>query len=324
VCEQDQRPGAAKQFAEDALVFYRQAGFLREFVQVTGLLAGVYEQLAEYERGIRTSREALEGALRLKDKGSEALVRARLSRNLLWSGFWPEALDEYRRAAELQGNGGPGVNARLACAQLSLWLGQGKAAARIMQEVQHFLDKETDAPFRSAFLARKAEVTYDAEDWNKTLAFANDGLFTPTRDEEADRDLSLFKALALIRAGQQNEGAAQAAALIRKLDSEKLIGSAAYARLSLAEAWVAVGNRSAARPLLIEVTPFFETRQIWESSWRLHALAAQTAENPAETEAHRIQAGSAFTKLKAHWPAENVAGYLSRPAIRQLLSQART
>src|SRR4030095_5508961 len=71
---------------DTASVNRRQARYRRELVQTMGILAGVHEQLGEYEEGIRVSREALAGTVELQDRRSEALVRQRLPPNLKFSG----------------------------------------------------------------------------------------------------------------------------------------------------------------------------------------------------------------------------------------------
>src|SRR5262249_43754165 len=123
LCELDHRPEEAKQF-EDVLLFYRQAGYRRELVQVTAILSGVHAELAEYGEGLRTAREALSGAIQLKESHTEALVRERIGQNLQGLYSWPEAFEEYRSAADLLGPGISSGNARLECCALSWRLGQ--------------------------------------------------------------------------------------------------------------------------------------------------------------------------------------------------------
>jgi serine/threonine protein kinase len=319
LCEQDRRPEEAKQFAEDVLPFYRQAGYRRELIQVMGMLAGVHEQLGEYEEGVRTSREAVAGTIQLKDTRSEALVRERLGRNLLWLASWPEALDEYQRAADLLGlMSTQGAKARLTCAQLSWWLGRRQEAGQFLNEVKQVLEKDQNQQVLSLLHARNAEFAYDEGRWNEVLVTARQGLSLQSRDDEADRDLSLFQALVLIRTARTAEGADLAANLVRKLEQEKLIGNAASARLAIAEAWIAAGNRSMAVQLAREALDFFESRHVLESVWRAHALTAKASEDSREAETHRVEARMALSQLKMRWPAGSFDGYLKRPAIRQL------
>jgi serine/threonine protein kinase len=323
VCEQDHRPEEAKKFAEDVLSFYRQAGYRRELVQTMGILAGVHEQLGEYEEGIRVSREALAGTVELQDRRSEALVRERLAQNLKSSGAWPEALQEHLRAADLLGppTGIPGSDDRLACAQLFWWLGRTQDSLQFLEQVQKTLAKEKNNKLQAALHARKAEMAYDDGHWGEALTQAGQGLSIDSRGDEADRDLQMFQGLALIRSGHGSEGADLSSNLVRKLEQEKLVGSAAAARLAIAEAWVAVGVRRMALGLLGDALNFFESHQVFESLWRAHALTGTASEDPQLAETHRNKATMVLSQLKARWSAENFAGYMRRPSIRQLSEQ---
>src|SRR5262249_39585953 len=150
---------------------------------------------------------------------------------------------------------------------------------------------------------------------------AGQGLSIEGRGDDADRDLQMFQGLALIRSGHGSEGADLRSNLIRKLEREKLVGSAAATRLAIAEAWVAVGDRRMALGLLGDALNFFESHQVFESLWRAHALSGKASEDPQEAETHRNKATMVLSQLKARWSAENFAGYMRRPAIRQLSEQ---
>jgi serine/threonine protein kinase/Tfp pilus assembly protein PilF len=317
LCELDHRPEEAKQF-EDVLMFYRQAGYRRELVQVTAILSGVHAELAEYGEGLRTAREALSGAIQLKESHTEALVRERIGQNLQGLYSWPEAFEEYRSAANLLGPGISSGNARLECCALSWRLGQRGVASQFLDEVERALAKEPNNQVSANLQSRRAEMAYDEGQLPEALMFARQGLSIPRHGEDADRDLVLFEALALIRKGQSKEGAELAGNLVDKLERGKFIGSLAAAQLALAGAWSAAGDRNSALAFAGKALAFFEPRRILEPVWRAHALMAQAAIDSRDTQAHRLNAAMAFAQLKALWPAGMIDSYLQRTSIKQL------
>jgi tetratricopeptide (TPR) repeat protein len=314
--ETDHRPEEAKQFEQDVLRFYRQAGYRRELVQVTAILAGVHEELAEYNEGVRVGREALAGAVELKDGGTEALVRERIGGNLRSLGSWPSALEEYRHAAELLGPNLQSANARLACAMLCWGLGRRDESDKYLSEIEQALAKKYSKQVAAGVNAAKAEIAYDDGELSNALISARQGLSIPDRDEDTDRDLSLFEALSLIRT-RQKEGGELVRNLIQKLDRAKLIGPAAAARLAAAGAWMSIGDRNAVMEFGIQALNFFEPRQVVESTWRVHALLAQATTDPQQSVTHRTKAGMALADLKTQWGSSSIDEYLQRSSIKR-------
>jgi tetratricopeptide (TPR) repeat protein len=321
LCEQDRRPAEAKQFINSVLPFYRQAGYRREFVQASLLLGGVLEQLAEYEQGVRTLREALSSAVELQDSQIEVQVRERLADNLRRLGGLPEALAEYEKAVALLGSGPRSAGARLACAELYWQLGRRRDAERFVSDVGELLKKGQNQQLLSRLVAKRAEIALSQDRLGEAGAFLRQALSAVNRGGEAEPELSLIQALVLIRTGRPTEGGELSASVVEKLEKAELAGSAASARLSTAEAWMAAGNRSQALHTSRAALDFFEPRSILESAWRGHAVAAWAAEDRAN--AHMASGRSALNQLRSRWPAGAVDTYLQRPDTRRLLQLSR-
>jgi tetratricopeptide (TPR) repeat protein len=321
--EQEHEPEKAKALAPEVVPFYRQAGYSRELAQVAGILAGVHAQLGEYEEGIRFSRDALAGVLRLQDKTNEARIRARLGLNLSGAGLWPEALKEYLIIAKDPDSGVQGRLSRLSCARLYWWLGRSEDAARFIRETEQELAKAPDSQVLFVMQTRKVEMAYDEKRWSDVLDLTRQALSAKEREEEAEHSLLLFEALALIRSGREARGGQRAADLLNTLERDKLVGSLAASRIRMAEAWVAVGKRTIALELVLKALQFIEQRQIFESVWRAHAVAAQAQANSADSNGHREKARLALEQLKMRWSAESIGSYLSRPVIQHLSKEAR-
>jgi tetratricopeptide (TPR) repeat protein len=319
----DNRPEEAKGYAEDVLAFYRQAGFRKELIQTLTVLSGVYEQLGEYQKGVAAGREALEGALQMKERVSEALARERLGANLMWLGLWPEALDEHRKAADLYVSASQGAETRLACVQLFARLGRREEAMQFLQDLQQQTAREQNPRVTALILARKAEMAYDDRQWKEASNLAAQGIAAENSNDRNSQDFSLLRTLAQIQANRRSDGVELATGIVQKLDAAKLAGKAAEARLMTAEALLATGERSRARQLLAEAVRFYESRQNFESLWRAHVLAARASEDPKEIAGHRMQAEAALSQVKMRWSEESMKGYMRRPAIRQLSAEAR-
>jgi len=311
LCEQQHRPEEAKQFIDLATPFFRQAGYRREFIQAMAILGGVYQQEAKYDEGIQVLQETLASAIQLDDnKLTESLIRQRLGDCLRGQGAWPAALEQFEL---IQGS-----SAKFACTQLYWRLGRSQDAARRLSEVQQALKKSPDQTMLSKLRVLQAEMAYAKGHWAEALqALPPAG----SGGEKAEPSADLIRALVTIRT-RRSQGADLVNGEIQRLDQAGRQHEAAWARLSAAEAFVAVGNRGPALSLAAEALGFFEPRRIWEAVWRGHVVSALASQEAAEAEAHRTKARDALAQLKILWPSD-MNNYLGRPDIKPLFDGIR-
>jgi tetratricopeptide (TPR) repeat protein len=316
LCEQSRRPTEAREFVQQVMVFYQQAGYRRELIQANGVLGGALEQLGEYQEGARVLRAAAASAVTLQDRQLEARIRERLGDNLLGQGEWPNALEEYERARGLR-TGIQAGYARVYCAQLYWRLGRSPDAERCLTEAEQLLARTPNPGLLAQVKVARAWMAYDAGRIadagiaaKQAAAAANDG---------TDSALQMMQTVLLIRAGKTAEGAAQEASLLVDLEKAKLAGAAAVARLSIASAWIAAAKPENALPAASDALAFFEPHRIWESILRAHAILASAVPDALGRGPHITAAKSALDELRSAWGDEALALYRRRPDIQKLL-----
>ena len=313
--EQAERPEEAKAYIDAALPFYRQAGFRREFVQASLVLGGVHEVLGEYEEGTRVIKEALDASTVLQDNSLTALGRERLADCLYGLGNFPACLEQYEAAGRLLK---PGVEAGYVSVQRAdlYWqLGRAEDARRSWDDLERALTASPDSSFGFSLRGSQAQFEYSL------------GRFNPCRSRIAEarranpsaaaQDLQLLEALIAIRQGQAEAGKA-VSTVLQAFNTKRMLGRAAAALLSQAEAELAANFPVRAQASAEEARLFFEPRKIWESLWRAHAILSRAASESALGRAHLNSARAALDELRKQWPAQDAESYLKRPDIQRL------
>ena len=327
LCMEDHRPEEAKKFIQEALPFYRQAGFRRELLQVSAILGGALEQLAEYDEGIRILREALTNAADFEEPPLEAEIREKLGHNLRGQGAWPEALAEYERARKLNGGevtakggvpsgGVPAALDRVYCAQIYWRLGRRQEAEQALSECERLLQEKRDQDLVSKLKITRAEIAL--ADGRTSEAAAAVKYAPAASGREMGPDLPLIESLVLIRTGKVTEGLPRTKDLVGSFEKAKLAGWAGSARLSTAEALLASRERGPALEWALGALEFFEPRRIWESIFRGRLVAAHAAQDSGVVSGHLGAARAALDQLSKAWPAQSLEGYRRRPDIRRL------
>jgi tetratricopeptide (TPR) repeat protein len=319
LAEQNYRPEEAKKLLIEALTFYRRAGYSRELVQVSGMLGGAHYQLGEYQDGVGVLSEALEKSIQLHDSRLEAQLRERLAENLRGYGNWPAALDEYERAANLYGVGVAGQEPRLRCGQLYFRLGRRQDFERSLDGVQQFLRTVPEQNLLYELKAWQAEIAYADGHLAQALQIAEQALSMAARDEVSERELKLTEAWVFIRTGHIPEGSGLAGGVLADMEKSKLVGDAAYARLSTAETLIVAGSAATALQWALESLAFFDPRQIWEPIVRGRLVAARASSDSGQANAHLAAARAALAQLQKLWPGTAVEGYRERPDFQQLV-----
>jgi tetratricopeptide (TPR) repeat protein len=319
LCEQDHRPEEARQFIETSLAFYRQSGYRRESVQAATLLGSVLRQLGENDEGIRVLNEVLPNAIQLQDRPVEAQLRERIAENLRDRGDWPEALTQYQQTATLFGPVLQAEYTRMDSAGLQSRLNRREDAEHSLAVARQFEARTTSRRLLSLIKYREAEMAYIDARFDAARQLAREAL-PGVGDERAQRDLALLQVLILIRSGQNSRALESAASLVEELDRTKLVGDAAVARLSIAEALALTGGyQEAAMEMAHKALDFFETKRNWETVWRGRLVAARVSHDRADVEAHLTASRSALAQLRTAWTAATVDLYVLRPDIRLLV-----
>jgi serine/threonine protein kinase/lipopolysaccharide biosynthesis regulator YciM len=317
-CEQANRPEEAMQYIEPALQFYKKGGYRREVIQATTILGGVYSRQARYDDSVKALRGVLPDAAQLGDATIEERVRERIAEALRHQGNWPTALDETGKALALL-KAADTVDIQLSKTWLLWKLGRRADSALALAEIERLLLQSPDPASSLELALLKSEMAYDDGHMQQTADLAQRSLGTKDPGTGARSGASLRLGVALIRMHRE-EGLPLASGAVDYFDRTHMAAEATQARLSLGEALVAAGRAGEAGEYATQALLFLEPRGIAEACWRAH-LVAGAAGTPQEREKHRQAALSAFAKLRAVWPAPDVATYMARPEIKTALEK---
>ena len=130
--------------------------------------------------------------------------------------------------------------------------------------------------------------------------------------------MTLLTALTQIRLQRDAEGLPSATRVVSEFEQAGLASDAAFARLAIAEALAASGQRAQSETYVREALNYFEPKRIWEAALRSHMVAARVSQAESEVDAHQASARAALAQLQSAWGMDVVEQYLTRPDIRQL------
>jgi len=254
----------------------------------------------------------------MQDKALEAQVRERLAHTLQDRGDWPAALKQFQSAVRLLEPARQSVYPRLASAILEWDLGRAQESSRHLTEIERSLAFTPNPDTLFDLRMFEAKVYYASGSLDRARSAARTAATQSGGADISEARSALLQALADIRASGGRQGFDPAAVALKRFEQARLIGDAAAARLSIAEALAASGQRPAASQMAHEALAFSEPRRIWESVWRGRVIAAQAADTSAEAEAQLSSARSALAEMKNLWSADVVEAYMQRPDIRRL------
>ena len=280
--------------------------------QARTILGGTFLQLADYDQGLLTLREALADAVQLQDGPLQAVSLERIGSILRERGEWPQASLEYERAVSLYGSSIQAGYVHVKSADLHWRLGRMLDAERSLADAWQLQKKSQNQKLLGALKAQAARMAYGDGRWDQALTLTREGLSLSGAGQQEVDDLNLIHGLALIRLGNVKPGAESAEIVITKLSESKHTASAAEARLLLAEAWIAVRNPAAALDPALESLKFFEPHQIWESVLRGHVAAARAVPDASAASAHMSSAREALGRMQTLWAPASVESYARR------------
>ncbi len=316
--DQRGRPDEAAPFAERALAFYRQAGYRREAVQSMTVLSTVHHELGDFTRALALTTEALTAAQALKDVQVELRLRERLAGLLQDQGALPAALDEAERALQLLSPRLPGWFIRVKQAVVLWRLGRTSEADQTLAGTEAAMQSAGSDSWMPFLRVTQAELAYASGHLGEAASRAQIGLSLSSGDAENQQAATLVLALIAIRRGRVPEGITHADEVVRALEQAHLVVAAANARLAVAEALLLAKEHPQAARFAQAALAFFEPRDVWESTWRAHAVMAHASATEAEAQTHRQAADAALAKLRQAWPATSVEGYLRRADLLPL------
>jgi hypothetical protein len=204
-------------------------------------------------------------------------------------------------------------------------LGRRTEAEQAISEAGKLLQRMPNRQLLCELKISRAGMAYQDGRMNDARNLLGDILRDPPAEKQAAANLLAALVRIRTRADREEEFTT---ALLEPIDRDGLPFDGASARLAIAEA-LAAGNRpsvkarDAALSLALKALEFLESRNITESVWRAHAVAAWASTEPAKAEVHRADARGALARLSTLWTLAGMTAYLKRPDIAALAARLK-
>jgi len=282
-------------------------------MQALLVLGGAQDDLGQFEAAEESLRNAIPRAEQLHDAEYAGVGRQYLATVMEETGRWPDALRLRTEALGIFANMKRAyriAHTLVARGRLSAQAGQFSEAATDLEQARATVEKmEGKQPQLHARLSLAAsEIAYYRNQWRDALRFARQaGEWNAGIEDNAEAERLV--ALATIRTGSIDEGAAACQHAIQQAEEKSRPYQAARGKLLLAQALWDVERRDAAGALARSGLAFFEPRHNVEAVWRCRKLTGDGA-----------QATLALDELKQLWSEDVVRSYLARPDLKNLVT----
>ena len=224
----------------------------------------------------------------------------------------------YTRTGELYGAISQGEEARVQAAELEWRVGRSEEALRLLRGRRSSRLEGKDKGLLFSITFAQAEIAYAQGRFGDARALARKALATTDSDSPSSRPLTLLTALTRIRLQRDAEGLPSATRVVDEFEQAGLASDAAFARLAIAEALAAGGQRGQSATYVREALNYFEPKRVWEAALRGRMVAARVSQ--AELKSTPIGRARVQRWRRCSQPGERTAveAYLTRPDIRQL------
>jgi tetratricopeptide (TPR) repeat protein len=295
--------------AQEALRFYQANRYARETLQCLTLLGRAESGRGNNALALDFYQKSLRIAEQSQDRLQMALAHESLGNVFFAQERYRDALEHYRKNLELSTDNEHSGYARLQCGDLLWRLGHYTEARNLLKEATAMAEKLPS--LRLSIATDNAEMALSELRYADAAALARRALREAGPDRLAVAQLTRVLGLSLLRLGAKGEGirrCRESLAMAAKLDAPAVLLSA---QLSLVQAQVEIGDRSAALELISQLHAALSTRP--ESRWRTWALIARFDHQ------YVLEAQQALRVLKQQWGDEAVQSYFKRPDVQTAL-----
>ena len=313
--------------AQQALDYYRTAGFFGQTINALTLLVRAREAKAEFQRALSDASELLEAAG--KSNNSVYIVQAEESTGgvLLALQRYPEALSHFQAALVTARTIGQSVEYEAAnCADVLWELGRYAEAGQMIDSIP---PENRKLPANAALVEYvSAGMSLSQRRFKESLGLAQHALKAGVASTPAEvMELQILSGFAQAELGALNQAQQSCQAA---LDSAQRRGDrymSAEAGLCAARSYLAAGSPREATPLAETARQFFSGSQQKESEWRSLLYLAEASGDSGDAVSAAKYAKKALdilSDLENNWGNRAYQLYVGRPDIqlaRQELSK---
>jgi len=301
-----------------ALDWYRRGGYQREAANALVLLARAQRQKGDYGAALRSFQQQAEIGKQMGDASQVALAEQGNGTVLMAQGRWPEALAAYRRASDAARKTGDQLNAQydlVDAAEVYWRLGRYAEARQALADAGPSPSRAVAALADEA----RAEMALSQHDFRAALAFSRQVLAQSNLDTDLMLAAKCTLGEAQVASGSRKDGLATLADAVKVAEKGGSALLTANARLSYAEALLAVGDARQARDTAFAVQQWSVGASNLEAEWRSWLLGSEAEKALGDAEKSQESAQKAAQTLAAlaqKWDSDSYKTYKDRPDIQ--------
>jgi tetratricopeptide (TPR) repeat protein/predicted Ser/Thr protein kinase len=324
------RTDESLQLAQKALDFFQSGGYRAQVMFAMITVARATRRKGDFDSALHTLEQRLQLARQADDRRQVAVTYGEMGFALFQREHYPEALDQYSKAAADFQQLGDRLNLAYNLMNRGniLWrLGRYQESAEALHQASELANRPEGKyePVLTEIELINAQIALSQRNFADAKLRSRRVLSTSPAPEDVtiDAEYTLGLAEAFSGAGADGERLCKEA-----VDAAGKIGDVALlsrAQLALAEVQLIGGNARSALATATEPQKRLALTGQQESQWRAWAIAARASRAlHDETSARQqlTQATALLSRLEQSWRAEDFSHYTERPDIRVLLQQS--
>jgi tetratricopeptide (TPR) repeat protein len=294
--------------ASEALTYFESHGFAVESASCYTAIGRCQRDRGDLDAAQKSFQRSVEMAAKTKDAVVIAQAEESLGSLLAFQEQYPQALEHYRKSLELNRDPQLKGYAGLQCGSTLCQLGRYDDARAALDAADELATKYPE--LRVRLLRSRAELEQTAGHSAQAAVLARQALSgNPPPSPGTAIELHRVIGLALLATGDKRGGLRECEGALADAVKNEDVGALLGARLAVAEARIANGDRAGAAALLKNIEPTLAGRP--ESRLRSSALMA-------ELDSRYIEAGrAALGELKSQWGDAAFSTYQNRSDVRK-------
>jgi tetratricopeptide (TPR) repeat protein/tRNA A-37 threonylcarbamoyl transferase component Bud32 len=307
---QQRRTDDVMREASEALAYFESHGFALESASCYTAIGRCQRDRGDFEAAQKSFQRSVEMAEKTKDAVVIAQAEESLGSLLVFQEQYPKALEHYRKSLELNRDPQLKGYAGLQCGSTLSQLGRYDDARAALDAADGLAAKYPE--LRVRLLRARAELEQTAGHSSQAAAIARHALTgNPPPSPGTSIELNRVIGLALLATGDKRGGLRECEAALAAAAKSEDVNALLGARLAVAEARIANGDRVGAAALLQSIEPTL----VGHPESRLRALALM-----AELDTRRVEAvRAALEELKSQWGDSAFVTYQTRIDVRKLI-----
>ncbi len=316
----------ALQFIKQSLPFYQQGGYNKEVSQAYILQGFASVMKTDYSVAV----QSFEIAAQLGETSQRALALTGLGTVSTDQEQYPKTLQYFEQSNKLYesiGNNYHTVFSQYNVADILSKLGLVEEAKQTLAKAEKiFTETNISQPnLQAKFLLLKAQIALSEGNFAEALKITKQ--ITTLTDPEIASETYRISGLAQIFSKARNiDGVQTCVKAVEAALQTNDLRAVSRAKLSLAEAYLNVGNNKEALEKALEAKDYFVATGQNESGWRSWLIAAKSSKQKGDKEFSRqysLSVLEVLSKLRSAWGEEYFKSYSNRADIKLYLEQVK-